>query len=147
MKEITGNIWDFHDKGHWIVITTNGNVKANGEAVMGKGIALQAKQKFPGLPKVLGQSIVFCGNVVTILGQPPFLDYRIVSFPTKRNWWEKADPSLIEKGCKVLSTTWPKDRNLYMVRPGCSNGQLDWKDVKPILERYLDDRFIVVEKI
>lgn len=146
MKEITGDIWDFHKKGYWIVITTNGNVRANGEAVMGKGIALQAKQKFPDLPKALGQSIRFCGNVVRILGQPPFLDYRIVSFPTKHNWWEKADPSLIEEGCKTLSTTWPKDKDLYMVRPGCSNGQLDWKDVKPILEKYLDDRFAVVER-
>ena len=46
MKEITGDIWDYHKQGHWIVITTNGTVKSNGEAVMGRGIALQARAKF-----------------------------------------------------------------------------------------------------
>ena len=29
-------------------------------------------------------------------------------------------------------------------RVGCGNGALDWKDVRPILRRYLDDRFILV---
>lgn len=58
MKEVTGNIWDYHEKGYWIVITTNGTVKANGEAVMGRGVALQAKRKYQGLPWRLGQEIL-----------------------------------------------------------------------------------------
>lgn len=38
MREINGsNIWDFYNKGFWIAITTNGTVKKNGEAVMGRG--------------------------------------------------------------------------------------------------------------
>ena len=85
MKEVIGDIWDYHDQGHWIVITTNGIVKSNGEAVMGKGIALQAKQRYPDLPKELGQSITFCGNTVRVLGRPPFSGYRLVSFPTKHH--------------------------------------------------------------
>ena len=146
MKEIKGNIWDYYDKGHWIVITTNGNVKTNGEAVMGKGIALQAKQKFPDLPHMLGQQILSLGNILHHWGQEG-----LIFFPTKHNWWEKADIKLIEESTSQLKeffdniiTDYPTP--VYLVRPGCNNGKLEWKDVKPILEKYLDDRFIVVER-
>jgi len=43
MKEVIGNIWNYYNKGNWIVITTNGTIKKNGEAVMGRGVALEAK--------------------------------------------------------------------------------------------------------
>ena len=33
---------------------------------------------------------------------------------------------------------------VVLPRLGCGLGQLRWDDVKPILERYLDDRFIVL---
>jgi hypothetical protein len=143
MKEVTGDIWDYYDKGNWVVITTNGTVKANGEAVMGKGIALQAKQRFPEFPKILGGFITRNGN------RPhPFRLIRIITFPVKYYWAQKADISLIEDSCmelvegmKLLAL-----EVVYMVRPGCGVGGLVWKDVKPILEKYLDDRFIVVER-
>ena len=146
MKEITGNIWDYHEKGHWIVITTNGTVKANGEAVMGRGVALQAKQKYPGLPYDLGQEISKIGNVLHHWGQEGLL-----FLPVKHNWWERANISLIEKSIQQLkdffdNTIEDYSPPVYMVRPGCGNGGLDWEDVKPILEKYLDDRFIVVER-
>jgi hypothetical protein len=51
VKEIVGNIWDYYDKGHWIVITTNGIVNKNGEAIMGRGVALEAAKKFKDLPR------------------------------------------------------------------------------------------------
>lgn len=142
MKEIKGNIWDFHDKGNWIVITTNGTVKANGEAVMGRGVALQAKQRFPKLPQYLGMCLSTYGNNVTHLDDP----YHMISFPVKHNWWEKADLALIEESAKILAKVTREDGKVYMVRPGCGNGGLNWKDVKPILEKYLDNRFIIVER-
>ena len=145
MKETKGNIWDFYDQGYWVAIPTNGTVKENGEAVMGRGVALQAKQRFTDLPRVLGKSIQFCGSIVIVLGTPPFLNYRLVSFPVKRNWWEKADLKLIEDSCRSLATSWAEGMSVYMPRVGCGNGRLSWKDVKPILEKYLDDRFVVVE--
>lgn len=155
MKEIKGNIWDYHKEGHWIVITTNGYVKTNSEAVMGAGVALQAKQRFPKLPLELGGHIKKWGNQAFLFPQ-----YRIITMPVKKVWWEKADIKLIETGCEWLAEVvnmnyWTtgvnilnqiRDGSVYLVRPGCGNGQLDWKDVKPILEKYLDDRFIVVEK-
>lgn len=151
MKEIKGDIWDYHKKGHWIVITTNGEVKDTGEAVMGKGIALQAKQRFPDLAKELGARIKGCpmpygeysvGNTLKV-----FHKYRIITFPTKNKWREKSDLNLIEESCRQLKeASHGVQHNHYMVRPGCGNGKLDWRDVKPILEKYLDDRFIVVER-
>ncbi|KKK48761.1 hypothetical protein LCGC14_3141900, partial [marine sediment metagenome] len=81
MKEISGNIWNFHEQGHWIVITTNGTVKANGEAVMGRGVALQAKRKFPALPKLLGKQIQQVGNILHHWGQEG-----LIFFPVKRDY-------------------------------------------------------------
>ena len=46
MKEVTGNIWDY--PADIVCITTNGSTTRNGSAVMGKGIALQAKERYPG---------------------------------------------------------------------------------------------------
>lgn len=142
IKEIEGNIWDYHKQGHWIVITTNSFVKKDGACVMGRGVALQAKLKFPSLPYHLGDYIKKFGNHVTL--QP---DCHIFTFPVKHNWWEKADLELIEQSCEELVDV--ADAFVppfYMVRPGCGNGKLNWKDVKSILEKYLDDRFIVVEQ-
>ena len=142
MKEVKGNIWDYYDKGNWIVITTNGTVKSNGECVMGRGVALEAKTRFPKLAKKLGDWIRHNGNI-----PGRFSDYKLFSFPVKHNWQEKADPKLIDETCKhllglVLGSTY----TIYMVRPGCGNGHLLWKDVKPVLERYLSDRFVVVNR-
>lgn len=150
MKEVRGNIWDFYNKGHWIVITTNGTVKATGEAIMGKGVALQAKRRFPRLPKELGARLKGCampygkfsrGNDMKI-----FYQYNIITFPVKHQWFQEADLALIEESCRQLQVGCHGNIDTkYMVRPGCGNGGLDWKDVKPILEKYLDDRFVVVE--
>jgi len=143
MKEITGDIWDYHDKGNWIVITTNGTVRKDGACVMGRGVALEAKNRFPKLPYLIGDKIKRDG-----LWTWAFPDYRIISLPVKYNWYEKATLELIEdKIVRLVGIVdFSKVKPIYLVRPGCGNGGLDWRDVKPILEKYLDDRFIVVER-
>jgi len=82
ITEENKNLWNFSPEIYYRVITTNGNIKNNGEAVMGKGIALQAKERYPGLPSLLANHIKKCGNVISI--SP---DYKIITFPTKNNWW------------------------------------------------------------
>ncbi len=143
MIEISGDIWDYYDQGHWIVITTNGTIKNNGEAVMGRGVALQAKQKYSQFPLELGQFIKEYGNILFF-----WWFKRIITFPVKHHWRNQADIQLIEKSCQDLSNRWKSPYDiLYMVRPGCGNGGLNWADVKPILEKYLDDRFVVVNSL
>jgi len=154
MIEIKGNLWN--QPGKIVVITTNGTVRKDKEAVMGKGCALEAKSKYLDLSKLLGNNIIYKGNHVypfyeNVIGHP-----EIITFPVKHNWWEKADLKLIEQSCKelvelnkVISKGLESGESFYheyvIPRPGCGNGGLDWRDVKPILEKYLvDDRFHII---
>lgn len=140
MKEVFGDIWDYHNKGNWVVVSTNGTVRTDGACVMGRGIALQAKQKFPKLPHELGENIQSKGNQVYV-----FDTYQIITVPVKHHYWERADLSLIEEGVRYLSLLPVELGDVYLPRLGCGNGKLDWNDVRPVLEKYLDDRFVVVE--
>ena len=141
MHEVVGNLWETGADA--IVITTNGFIKKNGHAVMGAGVAKQALRKWPNLSLVLGEHIRDNGNCV---GSTRTSAERIVFFPVKHAWYEKADLELITRSTKELVKM--ADRigwqAVVLPRPGCGNGGLDWKDVKPILESYLDERFTVV---
>jgi len=63
MLEITGNIFD---RQSWscqpltqevaLCITTNGNVRANGMAVMGARVAKACRDRFPQTPAIIGHS-------------------------------------------------------------------------------------------
>lgn len=140
MLEIIENIWNFHNQNEWIAITTNGNIKKNGEVIMGRGIALETKNKYLDFPKRLADSIKLYGNTSII-----FAKEKIISFPTKHNWYEKSDLKLIEISAQKLLDYANHNifKKIYVPRPGCGNGQLNWIDVKPILEKYFDDRFII----
>ena len=144
MQEVTGDLWELA-KGQIVVITTNGFVKKNGECVMGRGVALDAKSKWPTLPYLLGQDILRWGNVVLMYEVSDYA--KLIALPVKHNWWEKADIELIAKSIQQLAKdTEQLDFKVYIPRPGCGNGGLKWEDVKPILEKYLDDKFIVCNK-
>jgi O-acetyl-ADP-ribose deacetylase (regulator of RNase III) len=141
MIEIQGNI--FNGKCDAICITTNGIVKKNKEAVMGAGIALEASNRFPELPKILGQKLIELGNKVFLLHEDE--SYSIVSFPTKNHWKDKSDLKLIKKSIlELVKLTQEKGWNkIVLPRPGCGNGGLDWKEVKKYVS-YLDDRFFII---
>jgi len=69
----------------------------------------------------------------------------------KHHWRERADLILIERSARELvdfvTDLWERGpATICLVRPGCGNGGLDWKDVRPVLAPLLDDRFMVVER-
>jgi len=143
MIEVVGDLWD---QPGWRVVTTSGSVRKDGAAVMGRGVALEARKLFPRLPFQLGIKIRREGNRVF-----PFPEYRLVTFPVKRYWYEKADLHLIRQSCvelKVLSRLLSPQMNVYMVRPGCGNGGLSWGVVKPVLEEVFQglDFIVLVER-
>ena len=140
MKIYHCDIWSLADRADAICITTNGLTKANGEAVMGKGIALQARQRFPGIDRVLGDHLRYNGNIPGIIKVNP----TIVSFPTKNDWRDKSDLDLIEKSAKFFAAMIEKHgwHKVVMPKPGCANGGLRWPQVEPIIDRWLPSVFI-----
>jgi hypothetical protein len=140
MKELTGNLWDARPE-FIKCITTNGVVKKNGELVMGAGVALQAKERYPQLPSLLGSYVKTSGNIVYY-----FEKLNIASFPTKNDWKDKSDIRLIVGSCVQLSAMLKNfDKYAVLPRPGCSNGGLDWeKEVKPYISGVLSDRVWVI---
>ena len=137
MQIIEGNLWKFHTPTNWIVIPTNGSIRQDGACVMGRGVALQAKKRYPKLPYELGHHIFSAGNNVCT-----FKDYGLLTFPVKHKWFENADLELIEKSAKQL--LYVVDRPIYLPMVGCGNGKLSWSDVSKILDKYFDDTFTVV---
>lgn len=142
MKELKENLWTVDADCR--VITTNGFVKKDGTATMGRGCALEAAVRWPELPALLGNVLRYRGNLTTLL----FLgsDGPLVSLPVKHNWWEKADLGLIITSTVELVKLVDECRYKQVVlpRPGCGNGGLDWNEVGQIMAALLDDRFTVV---
>lgn len=141
MREIEGNLWDYLGKAI-LVVTTNGLVTAKGEAALGHGCARQAGERFPDFRRKLGASIAARGNHVAFLGDG------IASFPVEHTPYETPDLRLIARSARELAALadamgW---ETIVLPRPGCGGGGLAWKEVRPILERYLDDRFLVITK-
>lgn len=146
MRELTGDLWEVEADAR--AITTNGFVKTNGRAVMGRGVAAQALQRFPDINWTLGRLIAANGNHVGMLGWAGDLRSWLLSFPVKHHWRQMADLALIERSAREL--IWVADEckfnTVVLPRPGCGNGGLRWEDVKPVIEPLLDDRFVVVER-
>lgn len=145
MIEVKGNLWTYPADVR--VITTNGTVKKNGECVMGRGCAYEAKQRYPELPKLLGD---WLSETIPKIGQTPhrfrFGNDVLYTFPVKHQWFQKADIELIALSARelVAHVDCMKFKTVVMPRPGCGNGGLRWEDVRPVLEPILDDRFHVI---
>lgn len=143
MTETTGDIWGLewdvqarqHGAAIYRVIPTNGSVNSRGLAVMGRGVALQAAERFPGLREGLGKLLLSQGNKVHYNDA-----YGLITFPVKHNWYSKAKTQLVRRSCKQLFELPWEGSFILMPRVGCGNGGLDWEEqVKPILEEELGE--------
>lgn len=144
MIELTGNLWEFHSQGHIIGITTNGHVRRDGGCVMGRGIAKQAAKRFPLLEHMVGRVIEQRGLQVEY-----FPDLSLLIFPVKYHWSRPADLTLIAKSATETialldSGAINSTKHIYLPRPGCGNGLLDWPIVRSHIEPILTNRVTIV---
>ncbi len=138
------DIWQYDSWDTFRCITTNGVVnKNNNKLVMGKGIALEAKERYPNLPEKLGKYVLQYGN-------RPFIcfDEYIISFPTKHHYSQNSDIQLITFSANKIVEIVNKFniKRVLLTRPGCGNGNLKWDEVKSIISKIFDDRFTVLQQ-
>lgn len=115
--------------------------------VMGKGIALEFKRKYPTMYR---DYVARCDKGEVEVGKPypyPVDDHIVVNFPTKRHWRSVSHLSDIEAGLHHLRAHLNDWGITSIALPplGCGNGQLDWSVVGPTLHRHLSTFGIPVE--
>lgn len=113
----------------------------NTVGVMGKGIALGFKQRYPEMFAEYRQACdkgkVQIGRLMMWYGT----DHWILNFPTKEHWRRPSRIEYIEKGLMTFCRKYA-DYNITSIafpRLGCGNGELSWDEVRPLMERYLGD--------
>lgn len=116
--------------------------------IMGKGIALQFKKRFPAMFKDYFKR---CQDGKVVLGQPYL--YRelappgILNFPTKNHWRQVTKLDDIIQGMQYIVDHYKEWGITSLAVPplGCGEGQLEWRVVGPTMYRYLSQLDIPVK--
>ena len=140
VRMLAGNL--FTSKAQTLVNTVNCVV------VMGKGIALEFRKRFPDM---YDEYMARCAAKRVRLGEP-YLFQRptppwVLNFPTKDHWRSVSRLSRIVAGLEYLERHYREwDIESLAVPPlGCGQGRLEWPVVGPLLFRHLSRLGIPVE--
>ncbi|QDU72996.1 type II toxin-antitoxin system antitoxin DNA ADP-ribosyl glycohydrolase DarG [Mucisphaera calidilacus] len=117
----------------------------NTVGVMGKGIALMFKDRFPDIfnayKTACDRNEVLTGKMfVTQTGQLHNPKW-VIHFPTKKHWRPPSKIEWIDQGLADLRQV-ILDLNIKSIGIpplGSGNGKLDWADVRPLIEQHLSD--------
>jgi O-acetyl-ADP-ribose deacetylase (regulator of RNase III)/uncharacterized protein YwgA len=115
----------------------------NTVGVMGKGIALQFKKRFPEnfsiYKKACDNNELQIGEMLLTQSNSLFFKY-IINFPTKVHWKSPSKYEYIENGLESLVKLIETEniRSIAIPPLGAGNGKLEWSKIKTILEKYLN---------
>ena len=123
----------FNSKAHVIVNTVNC------EGVMGKGLALAFKERYPAMFAVYQQD---CKTGKLRIGRPTLYKAStpwILNFPTKDHWRPPSKLEYLDKGLEYLVGNYQKAgiQSIAFPKLGAQNGKLSWDDVGPLMAKYL----------
>lgn len=113
----------------------------NCDGVMGKGLALEFKLRYPEMFEDYKQK---CSKSLVKIGEPYLFkakDKWILNFPTKYHWRNPSKIEYIDKGLRYFSQNYKKwgIKSISFPRLGCTTGGLDWQNVKVLIEKYLSN--------
>ena len=115
--------------------------------VMGKGIALEFKKRYPDM---FMDYVRKCDKAEIRPGKPYFFqngEISILNFPTKDHWRSPSRLSYVEDGLNWFVENYEKYGIKSIAFPplGCGNGGLDWDVVGPVMYQKLNDLPIKIE--
>lgn len=116
----------------------------NTVGVMGKGLALQFKVRFPGAFKAYAAACaarqIRVGEMFVTTGETNEPRW-IVQFPTKEHWRNPSRLEWIRDGLVALRAVIQERQIRSVAIPplGCGLGGLDWAKVRPMIEAALGD--------
>lgn len=129
-----GDMWSVFGSTDVFMITTNPIIKQDGSVVMGRGIALEAKTRFPSLPYDFADTLKNNGN----LGVGYIGDYeyqRVYYFMVKDHWANQARLDIIQESVNQLIYYFEfSDERVDLNFPGIGNGNLPREEVLPLLQ-------------
>jgi O-acetyl-ADP-ribose deacetylase (regulator of RNase III) len=121
----------------------------NTVGVMGKGIALQFKQKWPdnfkAYAKACERQEIKPGKMFIYDAGGLLRPRYIINFPTKRHWRESSHIEDIDEGLidLIKQVRELNIKSIALPPLGCGNGGLDWSLVRPRIERAFSGLFDV----
>ncbi|MDD4454626.1 MAG: macro domain-containing protein [Candidatus Methanomethylophilaceae archaeon] len=128
----------------------------NCKGVMGKGIALEFKKRFPEYFRIYRETCIQEKLRPGILlyvhldVQPPLFENQqpaVVMFPTKDDWRKRSQLNWIEDGLQFLKNHYKQwnIKSIALPQLGCGLGGLDWENVEPLIEKYFEGEDLEVE--
>jgi len=135
IRETTGDILDANVEALVNPVNTVG--------VMGAGLALQAKRRYPGMYReyyascLRGELKIGRVLVHTVFGYPRL----VVNFPTKRHYQDPSKLEWIDAGLVDLHALIEElgIRSIAIPPLGCGLGGLQWPDVRGLIAERLGD--------
>jgi O-acetyl-ADP-ribose deacetylase (regulator of RNase III) len=137
LRYTQGNIFDAPTQA---IVNT-----VNTEGVMGKGLALQFKERYPenykAYRKACKENKVAVGHMFITMHNTLQENKIIINFPTKTTWRKPSEYTYIIDGLKDLKQQIAnyKIKSIAIPPLGTHNGGLQWDKVKQIIENTLAD--------
>ena len=118
--------------------------------VMGKGVALGVKQRWPSVYRVYRNACqhneVAIGSILMTIVEEPLPansagPIYVLNLPTKIHWRNPSQLAWIDTGLTALRQVIinMKLDSVALPPPGCGNGGLAWSDVEPLIITHLAD--------
>lgn len=160
MEVVEGDLWSEVGKADLILFTSNADLDSKGELVMGRGAALEAKQRWPHLAKVLAEATGGKREygLAWARGMETGSKTHLGCLQVKRSWRDPADLKLIDWSAGKLAAAlskWlenpeheGKEMRVAINYPGIGKGTggLSEEDVAPLLEKHFGNLPVVFYK-